>query len=128
MITKDQVISVVLEVCPFYKEHTEKHLNSFEEDLLYVFVPDLVNSAIELEKNNKQKEILSIFEVVEKLLVEGDKDVKNIIKIGVLENFRIIFGKNFAKFVKYLKPNSLRFWKTIPKKSTDNIAYPKSTF
>ena len=64
-------------------------------DLVFVFVPDLVNYAIELDKENKQEEISSIFEVIEKLLVEGDKNVKGIIEIGVLEEFRHIFGKDF---------------------------------
>ena len=108
MITKDQVVSTILKVCPFYKETWEKHLAFYEEDLLFVFVPDLVNSVIDLDKQNKRQEILSIFEVIEKLLIEGDEDVKNLIKVGVLEDFRHIFGKDFERFSKFLRPNSLK--------------------
>lgn len=126
MITKEQVIPIILEACPFYKKTWEKHFAVYEGELLFVFVPDFVNSVIELEKENKKAEILSIFEVVEKLLVEGNEDVKNLIKIGVLEDFRCIFGENFEKFSKYLKPNSLKFWRTVPTKGLDKIPYPKS--
>ncbi len=127
MITKDEVVSTILDTCPFYKETWEKYFAFYQEELLYVFVPDFVHNAIELERENKRQEILSIFEVIEKLLVEGDKDVKNIIEIGVLENFRHIFGKSFEKFSKYLRPNSLKCWKTIPRTSLDKLPYPKST-
>ena len=126
MITKEQVVPAILEACPFYEETWKKHFAFYEEDLLYVFVPDLVNSVVELDTENKQQEILSVFKVIEKLLVEGDKDVKNIIKIGVLEDFRYIFGKHFEKFSKYLKPNSLKFWKTVKTRGLDKLPYPKS--
>ena len=126
MVTKEQVIPVILEVCPFYKKQTEKHLAFYEEDLLYVFVPDLANNAIELDKDNKQREILLIFEVIEKLFVEGNDEVREIIEIGVLEDFRHIFGESYEKFSKYLKPNSLKFWKTVPARLLDKLPYPKS--
>lgn len=126
MITKEQVVPTIIEACPFYKETWERHLAFYEEELLFVFVPDLVNSVIELEKENKQAEILLIFEIVEKLLVEGNEDVKNLIKLGVLEDFRCVFGKDFEKFSKYLKPNSLKFWRNVPTRGLDKIPYPKS--
>ena len=126
MITKEQVVATIVEACPFYKETWEKHIARYKEELLYVFVPDLVNSVLELDKENKHQEILSVFEVIEKLLVEGDEDVKNLIKVSVLEDFRHIFGKNFEKFSKFLKPNSLKFWKTVKTRGLDKIPYPKS--
>lgn len=126
MITMDQVVPTILEVCPFYKKQWEKHIAFYEEDLLYVFVPDLVNRIIELDKENKQKEILSIFEMIEKLLVEGDEEVQELIKIGILEDFRHILGVDFEKFSKFLKPNSLKFWKTVPTRPLDNLPFPKS--
>ena len=127
MIMKEKVVQTILEACPFYKETWEKHLAFYKEELLFVFVPDLVNSAIELEKENKRAEILSIFEVVERLLVEGNEEVKNLIKVGVLEDFRHIFGKDFEKFSEYLKPNSLKFWKTVKTRGLDKLPYPKSS-
>lgn len=126
MITKEQVIPTILKACPFYKETWEKHLEFYEEELLFVFVPDLVNSVTELDKENKQQEILSIFEVIEKLLVEGDESVKNLIEVGVLEDFRHIFGQDFEKFSKYLLPNSFEFWRSVPERELDKIKYPKS--
>ena len=57
MITTEQVVPTILETCPFYKETWEKHFAFYKEDLLYVFVPDLVNSVIELDKENKRQHI-----------------------------------------------------------------------
>jgi hypothetical protein len=34
MITKEQVVSTILEACPFYKETWEKHFAVYKEDLL----------------------------------------------------------------------------------------------
>ncbi len=94
-------------------------MEHYEEELLYVAVPDVLNRCIDLHENNKEEKIVLVFEAIEKLLVEGDKDVKELIKISVIEDFRHIFGNRFEEFIKYLKPNSLKLWKTMPERPID---------
>ena len=75
MITLNQVFPTILEICPFYKTTWEKHLEYYEEELLYVAVPDMLYRCIDLYKKDETKKIDSVFKAVEKLLVEGDNEV-----------------------------------------------------
>jgi hypothetical protein len=124
VITEKQVFREIIEICPFYKRTWEKHLEHYGEELLYVSVPDMLNRCLDLYENNEEKKIALVFEAVEKLLVEGNKDVKELIEIGVLEEFIHIFGSHYKEFIKFLQPKSLEVWKTKKQRLVD-IPYPK---
>jgi hypothetical protein len=125
MITLKEVFPAVLEICPFYKTTWEKHLEYYEEELLYVAVPDMLNRCIDLYENDETKKIDLVFQAVEKLLIEGDNEVRELIEISVLEEFTHIFGDYQKYFIGYLQSNSLKVYKTKSQRLAD-VAYPKA--
>jgi hypothetical protein len=127
MITIKQVFPTILEICPFYRKTWEKHLEHYGEELLYVAVPDMLNRCIDLYEDNEEQKIVLVFEAIEKLLVEGDEDVKKLIEIAILEELIHILGDHHKEFVKYLQPNSLRVWRTKSQRLI-NVPYPRVNY
>ena len=60
-------------------------------------------------------EFEAVFEVVERLLVDGDIHVRRVITVGLLEGIQNVSGDKTdpERFVRYLKPESARKWQLL---------------
>ena len=104
--TRD-VMPMVLDVCPFYTVTWKKHLDAYDGDeLLYVALPDLLHTCIDRLAIGSEKQVVSIFQAIEKLCDLGNEEVRQLIRVSIFEEFEHIFGEESARFEKYLGPIS----------------------
>jgi hypothetical protein len=116
-ITKDQVMPLLLEVCPTFTQKWEDSRASYEgESLLYVELGAFAHHLVELHKLNRTDEFPAVFDVIERLHVEGDGYVKEAATIGLLEGMQNVAGNsgvNPEEFLEHLKPESKKWWRQL---------------
>jgi hypothetical protein len=118
MITKDKMLPMLVEACPSFANKLHEHRDFFEEEITYTELGVFANHLVDLHKQNKTDEFLNIFDVIEKLHIEGDEFVKEAATIGLLEGLQNIAGNqdlNPEIFFKYLKPVSVMRWNELNK-------------
>ena len=118
MILKEQMLPMLVEACPSFADKWQEHKKEFadEENFLpYIALGEFAQYLIELEKQNQTSEFEKVFKVVEKIHLEGEPYVKEAATIGLLEGLQNILGNDAEKFLKYLNPESLKWWNEINK-------------
>ena len=84
--------------------------------MLYVDLGEFAHHLVELHKANQTNEFPAIFEVIERLHLEGDAYVKEAATIGMLEGIQNVAGNsdvNPEEFSQYLKPKSAKWWRSL---------------
>jgi hypothetical protein len=112
-ITKYEVIPLILDACPSYLEKWNQYLAESDDE--YEAVADFVRHFLELLSNNQREEFENIFEVIEKLHLQGDYYVKELATIGFLEDIKhsLINPDDTGLIKKYLRPESLKWWDNL---------------
>ena len=117
MITKDQMVPMILEACPSFtkkfEEFEEDWKGEDEEAPLYILLGDLAEHIVYLHQSNTVKEFPSLFRVIEQFHTEGDPYVREAATIGILEDIQSIAlnnGLNPEKLSPYLLSESLIWW------------------
>ena len=117
MITKDQVMPLFLEACPSFSEKWKEHRAFYEDDdLLYVDLGEFAHHLVELYKSEQVGEFPAVFEIIERLHLEGDAYVKEAATIGMLEGIQNVAGNSDVdpeEFFPYLKPESANWWRQL---------------
>jgi len=117
MITKEQVVPLLLEACPSFTEKWEEYSAFYgNEYLLYIDFGECAHHLVELHKANRTDEFPAVFEVIERLHLEGDAYVKEAATIGMLEGIQNVAGNNGInpeEFCRYLKPESAKWWRQL---------------
>ena len=112
-------MGLLISSCPSYSEQWEKYIKENYEDgdeqLLYSDVADFANHIIELYILNETEEFEAVFDIIERLHIQGDEFVKELATIGLLEDIQLSLTDNQQHdfFIKYLKPESLKWWKYL---------------
>ena len=109
---------MIVEACPSFADKWQKHKQQYADEenyLPYMALGEFARHLIELEKYNRTSEFESVFELVEKLHLEGEPYVKEAATIGLLEGLQNNLGNDAKRFEKYLKPNSLKWWNELNK-------------
>jgi hypothetical protein len=113
-ITKEQVMPLLLEACPSFTRKWEEHRAFYDnEDLLYVDLGEFAHHLVELHKWNQTSEFPAVFNVIERLHLEGDDYVKEAATIGMLEGIQNVAGNldiDPELFALYLKSESAKRW------------------
>ncbi len=117
MITKEQVMPLLLSGCASFSKRWEEHQAFYEdEQLLYIDLGEFAHHLIELQKASRTEEFPAIFEIIERMHLEGDDYVKEAATIGILEGIQNVArnsGVNPDQFAKYLKPESAKSWRQL---------------
>lgn len=131
MIQKEEVMGLLLEACPSFKEKWVEHRHYWEqENLLYVDLSEFARHVLDLHQRHKTLEFSAIFDVVERLHLEGDDFVREATTIGLLESLQNIAGNNqvdIEALTKYLKPESAKWWRELNLFWENKIPYLGST-
>jgi hypothetical protein len=114
-LIKSEVMPLLLEACPSFEGKWKQHRLWWgdEEPLLYVDLGEFVLHLVELYAGHKTDELPHVFDVVERLHIEGDAYVREAATIGLLEEIQTVSqnkGIDPRSFLQYLKPESLRWW------------------
>jgi hypothetical protein len=110
LITKEQVIPLLMEACPSYRPVPE------DEDLLYVILGNFARHLLELQRENHTEEFPAIARVIERLHIEGDKFVREAATIGLLEGIQSVWSHTEIDpelFRPYLLPVSTKWWQSL---------------
>jgi hypothetical protein len=131
MITREQVMPLLVDACPSFTEKWKEQQALFpDEPLLYLDLAEFARHLIELHANAQTQELALVFEVVERLHFEGDHFVKEATVIGLLEGIQNNVGdKGIAPeaFIIYLKPESKRWWRQLNDFWSGKIPYVGAT-
>lgn len=116
MITKEQVMPLLLEACPSFTEKWQEHSADLQDEtLLYIDLAVFNHHLIELHKNKQVEEFPAVFDVIEKLHLEGDDYVREAATIGLLEGIQNIASHTETRvdaeeFAQYLRPETAKRW------------------
>ena len=112
------MLPMLVGACPSFSDKWTEHKQEyFDEEgyLPYIALGDFARHLIELEKQGLEGEIKKAFAAIEKLHIEGDSYVKEAVTIGLLEGLQNNLGNDERTSLKYLKPETLKWWNELNK-------------
>lgn len=123
-LSKEQIVPELLVACPELQSAWDKHLawwmadESNEAPGDYTNAQEFVVALLESFEKGGVEYFPRFFAFVEKLITEGDEETKNIAVVGYLETLQTMaswrpYGPEV--FVKWMLPESLRWWFQIHK-------------
>ena len=118
MILKDDVIPLLLEACPSYTARWQMYRadSTYEPGLLYLDLADFCDHLVELLRGDDTEEFEAVFEVIEKMQLDGDENVREAATFGALEGIQNLAGNSGVDpelFVRFLRKRSKRQWKKL---------------
>jgi hypothetical protein len=116
MIRKGEMIPMLVEACPSFLEKWQAHRQEYEDEidyLPYIALGEFARHLIQLDSTNQVTEFEDVFDLVERLYLEGEDCVREAATIGLLEGLQNSLGADAEKFHKYLKPETLKWWNQL---------------
>ncbi len=117
MILRDNVMALLIDVCPSFANMWEEHLQDIwdrkSETILYTDFSEFARHLFSLIKDNHFDEFPKIFEMVEHLIKQGDSFVQQAVVVGLLEDFQnnLLSNKYELSLVEgYLKFETKKYW------------------
>jgi hypothetical protein len=117
MITKTQIMPLLLEACPGFQATWQAHLEWWkgEEPGAYNNTSEFARYLVESFESGQTSEFPDAFAAIEKILNEGEES-RDIAGIGVIESLQTI-GSNHScgeeVFIQWLGPTSRQAWAEI---------------
>lgn len=134
MITKEEMLPMLVEACPSFADKWQEHKKEYHDEdnfLPYIALGGFARHLIDLYRENKTSEFEKVFQVVEKLHIEGEHYVREATTIGLLEGIQNIAGSTNLDpevFYNYLEPVSSKWWNELNKSWNGEIKYVGQTF
>jgi hypothetical protein len=117
MITKYDVMDMLVEACPSFKDKWSLYVSGpdYDEDLLFISLGEFTQHVVSLMKNNETNEFQKVFKVIENFLLNGDSYVKEATITGLLEGVQNVSYDHFdpEKFVPFLLPETKKWWQKL---------------
>ena len=90
VIGESEVMPLLRAACPSFEERWRAHVSSniYEEGLLYLDLAELARHLVELMQADTTTELPAVFEVIERLHLDGTDAVKEAATIGLLEDLQ----------------------------------------
>jgi hypothetical protein len=117
MITREQMIQLLLQACPSFQSEWDKHLAEHDEEILYYIVlSGFARHLLELHQKKEVETFPAVAQVIERLHIEGDGYVQEAATIGLLEGIQNSWGNNHVDpelFFPYLLPVSGKWLRSL---------------
>ena len=118
MLEKADIVPLMLEACPGATQAWQEHLEIWEGEEAGGFNDIAIFSRYMLDcyEQGNTEEIDAAFAMIEKLIVEGNDDVRAIAVTGFLENIQNAASHTdygYSVFEPYLRPTSRRGWEEL---------------
>jgi hypothetical protein len=92
MITKNDMMAVLLESCPSFRPQWQEFQTEWDDDKndmpLYIILADFARHLIGMVERGETTHLPSIFVAVERLHVEGEHYVREAATVGLLEDLQ----------------------------------------
>jgi hypothetical protein len=118
MVKVTEVGKLFLEVCPTAKAEWKEYLKEYEGErpAHYVEIAVFFSHVVKCYKQSRTESFPRVFQLVERLIIEGDDYTQGVIIVGFLEGLQNVaswesFGS--AVFEPYLGPKSLAAWREL---------------
>jgi len=121
MIAKTDMMSVLLEACSSFSTKWESSRDEWRQEAdgppLSLVLADFARHLIGMVERGEKAVLAAVFSAVERLLVEGDPDVREATVVGLLEDLQNLNlhpnGTAPEQFLPYLGPASARWWEKL---------------
>jgi hypothetical protein len=121
MINKKTVFPTIIEAIPSFAPIWEDYKNEWSEENedelpYYGCILELALYVIELYKNKKIEEVKSVFEVIEKIILNSDHETQEMMHVGFLEdlqNFSFRAKIKESEIEALLLPESKFWWNKV---------------
>jgi hypothetical protein len=120
MITRDQMIQQVLDVCPSFNKTWNEFLSEWEgksgELPIFLALAELARHLIHLLESNDTETLKKVFNVVEQWNLNGDDYVQNAATVGLLEdlqNTNLHEKTTPEQFKQFLGIDSKMWWRKV---------------
>lgn len=128
MITRRESIPLLLEACPTFCEwfdgmgefYTDKAWKELSRQMLSLFFTNFAWHLLSLHQNQKTESFAPVSCVIERLVCDGDPEVRNVSVRDLLESIQCIWNYNKVDpnlFFTFLGPKSARFWQELRNRS-----------
>jgi hypothetical protein len=120
MITKSQVIPMLLQASPGFQPAWQEHVTYWngQESGCFNDAAEFARLLVVSFERGDTSEFPAVFATIERILNEGDSQARDVAAIGILEDLQTI-GSNHScgadVFVKWLGPTSRAAWAQIAK-------------
>lgn len=116
MITQEQILDLLLDACPSFREPFNA-ANAKDMELPYLVSGEFARHLLHLYQANKLDEFPKVAEMIENMHINGDDYVKTFVTIGILEDLQNSWADtvNPEKFSVFLLPVSLKYWHSLNK-------------
>ena len=115
MIAPARVIPLILEACPGFRDSRNQDVDGWrgEERGLYVDLAQVAGYLVQAYSLGNTEEFSSLFELVERLLADGDDEVRKAVSVGLIEDIQTVashesFGSSV--FERWLGPLTRDAW------------------
>lgn len=120
MISKDEVMPMLMIACPSYRARWQDYSadSTYEPGLVHLDLCDFAHHLVDLLREEKTEEFRAVFDVIERMHLEGDEYVREAATIGALEGVQNIAGNRGLdpeRFQSFLGRTSKRQWKKLNK-------------
>lgn len=116
MITRDQMLPLLVEACPSFAPNWREFVDEWKDkgDLpLYLVLADLAKHLVSKLAAGETEDFAAVFAVVERLHVEGEHYVREAATVGLLEDLQntgIHKTTEPEQFRRFLHQQSERWW------------------
>ncbi len=118
MVKVTEVVDLFLDACQAAKPDWEEHIRFWEGESAgyYNDIAVFAHHLVRCYERSQTESFMRAFQLVERLIVEGDDDTQGVMIVGLLENLQNIaswesFGS--AVFEPYLGTRSLAAWRKL---------------
>ncbi|MDQ5824519.1 MAG: hypothetical protein M3441_09975 [Chloroflexota bacterium] len=114
-IQPTEIIPTLLLICTGFKPTWEEHLGYWKGEEAGIFndSAQFVHYLVDTYEQGDAETLYSAFETIEKFMVEGTEETKQITIVGILETLQCYAShRSYGEgvFVQYLGPNSTVYW------------------
>lgn len=134
MISAGQMLPLLVEACPSFRNTWEAHKLEYQDDenfLPYVAMGEFAHHMVELYGRNDVSCFEAVFGAIERFHRDGDAYAKEAATIGCLEGLQNVAGNRGiepAVFYKYLGPISAKCWDELNRFWNGEVKYVGESF
>lgn len=117
VIVKSEAFALLLAACPYAHKGWDEHLLEYQdEDMPYMGMAVFARHLVELANQDNTESFPAVFRVVERLVVEGDEEVRGLAVVGLLESIQNNASwteQGNKVFLRWLHPTSRAAWREL---------------
>ncbi len=116
MIEQKEVMPLLIEACPSFRDEWLEHLQEHGNELLYVAAGAFAQHLLSLYQAGNLSSFPATASVMERLHTEGSPWVKEFATIGILEGIQNVWSHSPTdpeQFATFLLPESRRWWQGL---------------